>query len=174
MIAGLDLASKETNPSGVCTLDSLDCRVVYRDQEILKALKGAQVVAVDAPLTMEKPWRKAEKELLKMGYRPLPLSLPSMVELHKRAVRLKEMLKGTTVIETFIQPMRTAGALKLKEIMGWGRDQLDAFLAALVAKYYREGKAVAVGEEPVYILTPEIVEKEVGRLFQNLPFLGKR
>lgn len=60
MIAGLDLAAKQENPTGLALLENfeIETKIVHTDGEILEGLKGASVVAIDSPLSMPKEGKK--------------------------------------------------------------------------------------------------------------------
>lgn len=144
MIGGLDLSASEEKVSGVCIMnDSVRTFSLRGDEEIVEALKDCEVVAVDAPLTFKPPWREEEKELMKRGFRPLPLSLPSMRRLYERARKLKEKLEsyGVKVIETF------PGALRKRfKPIGKNEHERDAFLCALSALAFKRGSYEKLGE----------------------------
>jgi predicted nuclease with RNAse H fold len=164
LIGGLDLAAVEKNPSGACILEELKCTTLFTDGEILSFFEGMELVGVDAPLSIEIPWRDGERSLIKEGYRPLPLSMESMKALHERAARLKKRLP---LVETFVAPMRSKLVDYLARKMGWNKHERDAFLAALAVKAYREGAAKVYGKEhPIYIAPREFVEREVRRLLE--------
>lgn len=166
MIGGLDLSAKEKNPSGVCIYERLDCRTLRKDDEITSFFGGVSLVAVDAPLSYETPWRDSERELIRAGYRPLPLSMGVMRLLYERASRLATRLP---LIETFVAPMRTPLAELLARRMGWNKHERDAFLASLAAKAYKEGVAKARGRKhPIYVAPKEFVEKEIKKVLGGL------
>lgn len=96
--AGIDLAAKEENKTGICILKGrkVICRNVRSDREILEMIEkyNPKVIAVDAPLTFsKKPYRKSDLALVKMGYKLLPLNTPGMRELSRRAMKLKRKIK---------------------------------------------------------------------------------
>jgi len=163
VVGGLDLAALEKNPSGACI--GRECRTLKRDEEIIEFLKRVELAAVDAPLTMETPYRDGERHLLAQGFRPLPLSLPSMQKLHERAVRL---MKFINFIETFVQPMRVPVVNALARKMGWNRHERDAFLCYLAAKAYVEGRAQVFGRRhPIYVAPAWYVRREVIKLLEE-------
>lgn len=163
-VGGLDLAALDKNPSGVCR--GITCKTLKKDQEIINFLRGVQVVAVDAPLSMEKPYRDSEKALLRKGYRPLPLTMSSMELLHMRALRLKGHL---SLIETFVQPMRIALVDILARRMGWNRHERDAFLCYLAAKAFVDGSAEVYGRRhPIYMAPRWYVERSVVKILDEV------
>ncbi len=166
MIGGLDLSAKEKNPSGACIYETLECRTLKGDVEIISFFREASLVAVDAPLSYETPWRDSERELIRAGYRPLPLSMEVMRLLHERASRLASSLP---LIETFVAPMRTPLMEVLARKMGWNKHERDAFLASLAAKAYREGAAKVYGRNhPIYIAPRGFVEREIKKVLEGL------
>ena len=56
----MDLSASEKRVSGVCIMnDSIKTLSLKEDEEIIEALKDCEVVAIDAPLTFNSPWRKS-------------------------------------------------------------------------------------------------------------------
>jgi deoxyribonuclease V len=106
MIAGLDLAGKETNPSGIAILNkfNFECSEAKDDREILETLKDCKLVAIDAPLGFAKKGhlRECDLELRELA-QTLPPDFKGMKILTERAMELKSKLEnqGTVVIETF-------------------------------------------------------------------------
>jgi len=104
---GIDLAAKDKNPTGIYIGDEeIIKKIVYKDEEIVMLIENFSpaIISIDSPLTFKIPYREEEMELRKLGFKPLPLSLKSMYELYKRAVRIKEKvekIKGIKIIETF-------------------------------------------------------------------------
>ncbi len=169
---GLDLSAREKNPSGVCIYPD-QCKTLFDDEDILNFFYDIDIVAVDAPLSLEIPWRDSERELIRKGFRPLPLSMESMKELHERAKRLSERLSGR-IIETFVAPMRIPLVEVLAKRKGWNKHERDAFLCSLTAKAYEEGRVLVFGKKhPIYIAERSFLEEEIGRMVQNLPPFGK-
>ncbi|MEM1577693.1 MAG: hypothetical protein QXQ30_02615 [Candidatus Pacearchaeota archaeon] len=148
MYAGLDLAAKEKNYSGICILNKngkiIFIGLVKKDKEIKKFLKFVKIIAIDAPLTKSKKDRKTEKLLRKKGLKPLSLKLKSMQALAKRALKLKNYFNKNKiiVIETF------PSAIKIKKFKN--KHINDAFKAALVALAYEKNKSKKIGN--IYLL----------------------
>ncbi|MEN3040785.1 MAG: hypothetical protein ABDH66_04510, partial [Bacteroidia bacterium] len=105
MWAGLDLAASECRPSAVAlgdTWETLQVFTVYEDSSILAQLRLAQVVWVDAPLTLGKgAFRDCDRQLHSVGIAPLPLTWPSMQALHRRALALFKQGPHAEWRETF-------------------------------------------------------------------------
>ena len=153
-VVGIDLAGKPENPTGICVLteSGAKTRVVFKDEEILSIIKrvSPKVVAIDAPLWLPPdnvPWRICEILLMQRGFRPLSLVLPSMRLLALRAKgltkKIKEVCSSTEIIEVFANA--TEKILGLKKERGRSKDEYDALLCALTAKYYLERKYEDLG-----------------------------
>ncbi|KXB05078.1 hypothetical protein AKJ48_00435 [candidate division MSBL1 archaeon SCGC-AAA261O19] len=175
-VIGIDLAGKETNPTGMAVLTEEDLSVstLGSDDEILSECKDnhPDVVAIDAPLNfpVEGSFREADSELISRGHRVLPPSLGGMKFLTERGIRLAEELReqGFEVIE--IHP-RTSGKILFEtpdreewirelEKHGWklGEDvsehEVDAALTALTGLLYLKGEFEKVGEKEEEIIIP--------------------
>jgi predicted nuclease with RNAse H fold len=180
MILGIDLAGKENNPTGLCLLESAKAKlkIVYSDEEILEEIKqnSPELIAIDAPLSFGD--RLCDKQLKYLGV--MPLNLPSINFLAKRAVNLVYKIGKKEIIEVF--PTGTAKILKVysKNIVEYrnnlqslinstlpaklNKHLIDAFLSALTGFLYLNQLTLSVGENPSYITIPnalnyiEIVE----------------
>ena len=162
VIVGLDLASKETNPTGFALWDDgyVVTGIVYTDIQILNSTVRAypDLVAIDAPLTYSEGYREAEKELIRRGIKAFP---PNFVkELTWRAIRLKARLGN--VIEVFPSAFY--------KIMGVNENQLDRFVkfehrprtkheldataCCLVSAMFLDGQAEAIGATGEKIIIP--------------------
>ena len=180
MILGIDLAGKENNPTGLCLLESAKAKlkIVYSDEEILEEIKqnSPELIAIDAPLSFGN--RLCDKQLKYLGV--MPLNLPSINLLAKRAVNLVNKIGKKEIIEVF--PTGTAKILKVysKNIVEYrnnlqslinftlpaklNKHLIDAFLSSLTGFLYLNQLTLSVGENPSYITIPnalnyiEIVE----------------
>ncbi len=155
-VIGIDLAAKEHRQSGVAVLEDgklVKRLILHTDKEIVDFVKkeNPKVVAIDAPLTkVRKGYRKAEKELIKVGIRPLPLGMPAMQLLSERALRLKNKIKllGTEVIETFPRGVgKVIGKIDEKN-----EHIRDAIYAAIAAYCYLKNYYNAYGNDEKIIL----------------------
>ncbi len=158
MYAGIDLAAKEENETGLCMLDEeLDTRTVFKEKEIIKWAKKASFVAIDAPLTeSDKPFRKAERELMKEFGPMLPLNTPGMKILSKRARLLKKSLqKECEVIETYPRAIEKVCEIRKTKSDFKSEHEFDAYLCALTAKSYSEDKYKEYGEGQETIILPD-------------------
>ncbi|MCD6126358.1 MAG: DUF429 domain-containing protein [Thaumarchaeota archaeon] len=173
---GVDLAGSPRNWTGLCYLDeTLRCEAlrVHKDEEIIRFIekKSPDLVAVDAPLTLPRknlaqPMRECDRALMRMGLRPLPLTLRSMKLLTLRGIKLREKLEssGFRVIEVFPtgaqkilgistkrdgvkrlrEDLQRLGLKNLpKEIDG---DILDAATCAFIGILYLKGLCIEVGD----------------------------
>lgn len=182
VIIGIDLAGKEKNPTGFAVWRQKKVKVfsVYTDKEILSAIIFFKptIVAIDAPLKLPKEGvlRKADRELIKRGYRVFPPGLPAMKTLTLRAMRLNKLIteKGIKTIE--VHPTSTRKALNMptkdwETIRAIFKDiglkvtleekaltshEVDALTAALTAHLHMQGLTVAVGnDEEGFVIAPQ-------------------
>ncbi len=132
----MDLAGSPRRITGLCHLGfDLECVVARAklDDEILSFIREADpsLVAIDAPLSFPlsgESMRACDKELKKMGLRPLPPVLGPMRMLTRRAIELKKTLEesGYEVIEVF-----PTGAQKLLDLPS--KKDLDALRSGLIS-----------------------------------------
>jgi predicted nuclease with RNAse H fold len=158
-IIGIDLAGKETNPTGFCVLTEdasgikTDVKVFYYDKDIIEGVKkeNPDLIAIDAPFGFpeEGYFRESDKLLMEMGFKPLSPKFPNMGILVNRARNLIRSLEGYIIIEVF--PQATKKILGIEKERGVSKDKFDAMLCALTGKYYLEGKYEAVGPEKIII-----------------------
>ena len=181
---GVDLAGSPRNWTGLCYLDDvLRCEAlkVHGDDEIIDFIekKTPSIVAIDAPLTLPregraKSMRECDRALRRMGLRPLPLTLQSMMLLTQRGIGLRKRLEGLSfkVIEVFptgaqkilgistkrrgIERLREGlRRLGLKNLpMDMDGDILDAATCAFIGILYLKGLCIEVGdpEEGVIVM----------------------
>ncbi len=179
---GLDLAGKPKNPTGWATLEGRHVKAgeVYTDKEIIGLVesKSPMLTAIDSPLSLPREGllRKADKEMIRHGYRVFPPRLPAMEKLTKRAIKLTEQItkRGFRVIEVHPTSTRKALGIPTKE---WRKIQdilaqiglkgeherrtltpheIDAVTAALTARLHIEKATVKFGdEEEGYIIVPK-------------------
>jgi len=163
VIAGVDLAAKPKNPTGICLLKSRNnykLLTLYEDEEIIDAINEnkVEIVAIDAPLMKEIRIREADRILKKYG--AMPPTLPSMRMLTTRAIKIIERLDAIT-IEVF--PTASAKILgiydkdyrKMAEklnIEPSNKHELDAYLAAYTGYLYKKGLTIEVGNKEKIII----------------------
>ena len=181
VIIGIDLAGKEENPTGFAIWQNktVETCLIYTDKEILEKVFSAnpKIVAIDAPLNLPKSgiFRKADKELIKKGYRVFPPGLPAMKKLTLRAIELNRLIteRGIQTIEVHPTSTRKALGMPTKD---WEKIQnilksvglagslsehrltpheIDAITAALTGYLHMEGLTESVGDhEEGYIIVP--------------------
>ena len=180
-LIGIDLAGKPENPTGMAFLKQKVVKtcLVHADNEILARIKllKPSIVAIDAPLKLPKArtFRMADRELIKMGYRVFPPTLPAMKMLTQRAAKLNEQIieEGYKTIEVHHTSTRKALNMPPKD---WEKIQtilkhiglegdvqvriltpheIDAVTSALTAYLHINDKAEAVGNEEGCIIIPK-------------------
>lgn len=178
---GLDLASLQTNPSGIAIIENkkLLTRHLHKTEEIIANITtfNPKIIAIDAPLSLPKKgtMRNADKIMNQRGYKVFPPLIPTMQKLTQRAIKIKEALekKNYQVIE--VHPTSTCKALNLPpknwrkiqealQQMGFSGElttrklsphEIDAAIAALTAHLHLQGKTELVGDEKEgYIIVP--------------------
>lgn len=157
MYAGIDLAAKEKNETGVCLLnDDIDARTVFRDEEIIKIAKEGEVVAIDAPLTRsDEPFRPAERKMMTEFGPMLPLNTPGMLLLVERSRQIRGRLEGDSeVIETYPRAVEQVIDDREDRKHFQNDHEFDAYLCALTAKRYSRGRYKKYGEKSEFIVLP--------------------
>jgi predicted nuclease with RNAse H fold len=182
VIIGIDLAGKPENPTGWAIWENKKVKtsLLYNDKQILQAVtqNKPEIVAIDAPFSLPKSGilRKADREMIKKGYRVFPPTLPAMKILTMRAMKLNRLIaeKGFKTIEA--HPTSTCKALGVPP-KDWGKVQtvlmqiglegdlrvrtltpheIDAVIAALTAYLDVRNQTEALGdEEEGYIIVPK-------------------
>ncbi|RLF61744.1 MAG: DUF429 domain-containing protein [Thermoplasmata archaeon] len=162
MIAvGIDLAGKEKNPTGLCSIfrkegcDEVMLSTLYRDKDIVEYANSMNpdIVAIDAPL-IEGEIKIREGDRILKKYGALPPTLPSMRELSMRGRKIAGAVDAE-VIEVF--PTASAKILGFYSreyknmassigIKAKNRHEVDAYIAALTGILHLEGKTEMAGE----------------------------
>lgn len=181
VITGIDLAGKPENPTGwaVWKNKRVETSLIYTNNEILEGITRNKpaIIAIDAPFSLPKKGilRKADKEMIRRGYRVFPPKLPAMRTLTVRAIELNKLIaeKGYKTIE--VHPTSTRKALNMPskdwrkiqtslKSIGLEGDQvrnltpheLDAITAALTAYLHLQNQTEALGDkEEGYIIIPK-------------------
>ena len=160
-VAGLDPAATPRRYSGLAVLD--DNRLLYvsrlkRDREIVEAVMSFKpvIIAIDSPLSHAITYREVDLVMKRMGYRVLPPGWRSMRLLVERSLRLKRFFEENNIVVIETHPysaLKSSGCEeydKLLEVHGikppriLSKDEYDAIVSALVAKYYAEGRALKI------------------------------
>lgn len=182
VIIGIDLAGKPQNPSGwtVWKNKRVNTSLVYADNEIMEGITHNKptIVAIDGPFCLPKEGilRKADKEMIKKGYRVFPPRLPAMQKLTLRAIKLSKSISKAEYKTIEVHPTSTRKALNMPT-KDWGKIQailahiglegdirvrtltsheIDAVTAALTAYLHLKNQTEALGDkEEGYIIVPE-------------------
>ena len=190
IIIGIDLAGKPENPTGwtLWKNGTIKTRLIYTDNEILESIVHHKptIIAIDAPFNLPKTGnlRKADRKMIRRGYRVFPPSLQAMRKLTLRAMKINKLIaqKGYKTIE--VHPTSTRKALNMPskdwekiqvtlKSMGLKGDiksrtltphEIDAITAALTAYLHMQNRTEALGDEKEgYIIIPK---KQDGRTLQ--------
>ncbi len=180
VVAGVDLAAYQHRPTGVAVLSDsnvLFIGIMHSDQEIIGLIQSYKpvAVAIDSPLAHAETYREVDILMKKHGYPVLPPGWRTMKPLVDRAVRIKKILEdnGIPVIETHPKSaLRSSGCRSLDELLKntgieidlkrkLTRDEADALIAAIVARFYVENNALTVSaRDGVIYLLPRICGEE--------------
>lgn len=174
VIIGIDLAGKETNPTGICVLRNREVQtyITHHDEEIINLVnkESPEIVAVDAPLSTG--IRLCDKMLREYGV--LPANYPGMTTLTKRGMKIAEKLKTFNVIEVSAEvTKRLLGFLEKEPIkiqkklieMGFlgdvvskklTSDEIDAVFCAITGELHILGKTKEIGNEKGKIVVPNV------------------
>jgi len=182
VIIGIDLAGKEENPTGWALWKNkkVETSILYSDNEILREIlqNNPTLIAIDAPFHLPKTGllRKADREMIKHGYRVFPPVLPAMKKLTLRAIRLNKRIVeyGYKAIEVHPTSTRKALSMPLKDwrkiqtvltTIGLRGDlimkkltahELDAVTAALTAYLHLKNQTETLGNaKEGYIIVPK-------------------
>lgn len=181
VIIGIDLAGKPENPTGwaVWKNKRVETSLIYTDNEILEGIPHNKpaIISIDAPFSLPERGilRKADKEMIRRGYRVFPPKLPAMRTLTVRAIELNKLIaeKGYKTIEvhptstrkalnmpskdlrkiqTILKSIGLEGDLKVRTLT---THELDAITAALTAYLHLQNQTEALGDEEGYIIIPK-------------------
>jgi predicted nuclease with RNAse H fold len=179
---GIDLAAASENPTGWARLKdgAVKTSLVYADSEILETIarNAPALIAIDAPLSLPKKgefFRKADREMIKKGYRVFSPNLPTMKKLTLRAVRLNSLIEENAYKTIEVHPTSTRKALQMP-LKDWKTIQeiiktlglkgeletrplaiheIDAVTAALTATLHLKNQTEPIGDEEGYIIVPK-------------------
>ncbi|OYT37782.1 MAG: hypothetical protein B6U89_06835 [Desulfurococcales archaeon ex4484_58] len=173
-VAGLDPAGTPKRYSGLAVLD--DNRLIYinklrHDYEIVNTVLSLKpvVIAIDSPLSYANTYREVDLKMKRMGYKVLPPGWRAMRMLVERSLRFKELFEKNRIVVIETHPysaLKSSGCSSHDELFSrenikidklLSRDEYDALIAALVAKYYVEGKVLIVSaRDGIIYLLPRI------------------
>jgi predicted nuclease with RNAse H fold len=182
-VIGIDLAASSRNPSGWALLkgNAVKTSLVYADSEILENIvrNHPALIAIDAPLSLPEKgafFRKAEREMIRKGYRVFPPNLPAMKELALRAIRLNRLIEEKRYKTIEVHPTSTRKALQMPlkdwkaiqeilktlglkgelETRPLATHEIDAVTAALTAVLHLKRQNERVGDDKKgYITVPK-------------------
>lgn len=173
VIVGIDLAARSQNPSGwaIWKNKSVSARLVYTNKEIMEGVTYSKpiIIAIDAPFHIPKEGtlRKADREMMKAGYRVFPPRLPGMQKLTLRAMKLNKIIAKAGYKTIEVHPTSTRKALSMPT-KDWGKIQaallhiglegdirvrtlalheIDAVTAALTAYLHLKNHTEALGDK---------------------------
>lgn len=156
-VGGLDLAGTTKKPSGYGIVENGMLRewgVLYDDSEIVNKFikQRVSLVAIDAPLSHAKGYRKVDLRLRRMGFKLLPPGWRGMRTLVNRALKLVGVFSkyNIRVIETHpLSAVKNTGINNIGEIAskylkkpctmnfsGLSKDVVDGIICAIVAWAY--------------------------------------
>jgi predicted nuclease with RNAse H fold len=179
---GIDLAGMSKNPTGWALLEgkTMKTSLIYTDKEILEIITRNQpsLIAIDAPLSLprkEEHFRKADREMIKRGYRVFPPTLPAMKTLTLRAVKLNRLIEENAYKTIEVHPTSTRKALQMP-LKDWktiqenlktlglkgeierrplATHEIDAVTAALTATLHLTKQTEQVGDGKACIIVPQ-------------------
>ncbi|MEM7815825.1 MAG: DUF429 domain-containing protein [Candidatus Aenigmatarchaeota archaeon] len=117
-VIGIDLAGKESNPTGLCILspEKTETLEIFSDMKIFEKveIERLDLIAIGAPFGFPTSgwYGDSDRKLMEIGLKPLPPKFPGMKHLVFRAMRIVKALRsqGFNVIEVF--PRATEKILK--------------------------------------------------------------
>ncbi len=182
-VIGIDLAGTSKNPTGWALLKgkTVETCLFYTDSEILEntVRNAPALVAIDAPLSLPKKGeflRKADREMIKKGYRVFSPNLPAMKKLTLRAIRLNKLIEEKKYKTIEVHPTSTRKALQMSlkdwkaiqeilktlglkgevETRPLATHEIDAVTAALTAVLHLKRQTERIGDnEKGQIIVPK-------------------
>jgi predicted nuclease with RNAse H fold len=172
---GIDLAGLSKNPTGFALLKgkTVETSLIYTDKEILESIikNAPSLIAVDAPLSLPKKgktFRKADREMIKRGYRVFPPTLPAMETLTLRAIKLNRLIEENTYKTIEVHPtssrkdweaiqdtLKTLGLKGELEMRQLATHEIDAVTAALTATLHLEKQTEQIGDGKARLMVPK-------------------
>lgn len=176
--AGLDLAAKPTNPSGLAILKGSKQKPkltklsnAFTDEQIIEAVKGVNYLAIDAPLIKGKPngMRLAEKHLISLGLRVFTPSflqnlslraqklinkLPKNIKIIEVHPRSSALMLGLNVQRPVFNQPQLKKLLDANNIACANKHQFDGLVSAYTAYLYQNNRTRLAGENGSFIALP--------------------
>lgn len=179
---GIDLAGLSKYPTGWALLKGnvVRAKLIYTNREILESItrNAPSLIAIDAPLSLPKKgeaFRKADREMVKKGYRVFSPTLPAMKKLALRAIRLNRLIEENAYKTIEVHPTSTRKALQMP-LKNWetiqeilktlglkgeletrplATHEIDAITAALTATLHLKKQTELIGDEENGIIVPK-------------------
>ena len=179
---GIDLAGLSKYPTGWALLKGnvVRAKLIYTNREILESItrNAPSLIAIDASLSLPKKgeaFRKADREMVKKGYRVFSPTLPAMKKLALRAIRLNRLIEENAYKTIEVHPTSTRKALQMP-VKDWetiqevlkmlglkgeletrplATHEIDAVTAALTATLHLKKQTEPIGEEENCIIVPK-------------------
>lgn len=149
-VIGIDLAGSSINPTGWAMLKgkALKTFLLHTDKEIIENTERNHptLIAIDAPFSLPKRtsyFRKADKEMIRKGYRVFPPNLPAMKKLALRAIRLNKLIEEKRYKAIEVHPTSTRKALQMP-LKDW--KAIQEILKTLGLKGELETRPLAIHE----------------------------
>ena len=161
-VAGIDLAGREKNPTGICIIgEETKFFTLYEDENIIECINHAspQLVAIDAPL-MEGKIRIRDVDIMLKKYGAMPPTMKFMKELCLRGRNIAKRIPFP-IIEVF--PTASAKIIgfykkdhremaNILNIEVKNEHEMDAYIAALTGMLYLKGKAIEIGKKEKVVI----------------------
>lgn len=173
-VAGLDPSGTEKKYSGLAILNNSILIYINKlkyDIDVVNTVLSLKplVIAIDSPLSHAERYREVDLLMKKQGFRVLPPGWLSMKKLVERSIRFKQLFEKNNIVVIETHPysaLKSSGCSDIDELMKihgirlnkvLSRDEYDALIAALVAKYYVENRVFTVeARDGVIYLLPRI------------------
>ena len=113
-VIGIDLASSSRNPSGWVLLKGNAVKTSLILESIVR--NHPTLIAIDVPLSLPEKgefFRKADREMIRRGYRVFPPNLPAMKKLALRAIRLNRLIEEKRYKTIEVHPTSSRKALQM-------------------------------------------------------------
>ncbi|MEM1675510.1 MAG: hypothetical protein QXX35_02470 [Desulfurococcaceae archaeon] len=173
-VAGLDPSGSEKRYSGLAIINDNQILFINRlkyDSDIVNVVLTYKpiVIAIDSPLSHAEIYREVDLLMKKLNYRVLPPGWNSMRKLVERSIRFKQVFEKNDIVVIETHPYSALKSSRCRDIdellkihnivlnKTLSRDEYDALISALVAKYYVENRVFRVeARDGVIYLLPKI------------------
>lgn len=173
-VAGLDPSGSPRRYSGLAILDNNKLLYIAKlkyDTDIVNTVLFYKpvIIAIDSPLSHAHSFREVDLLMKKKGYKVLPPGWRSMKMLIERSLRFKQLFEENNIVVIETHPysaLKSSGCRDYDELFKThniiiprilSRDEYDAIVSALVAKYYAEEKCLKIeARDGIIYLLPKI------------------